>query len=205
MPSRIENSAEADSHDRFQELVVDLSAKLGPSSGIDADDVDAGDLVKLMQQYISKESEWEKYALGNSRMPYTRNLVDRGNGKSNLLILVWSAGKGSLVHDHADAHCVMKILKGSLKETRYAWPEDSGSSPLSITQETVFGENEVTYMADELGLHKVSNPDPNNDAVSLHLYTPPNAENNGFSIFDEKTGGEQHISQCKFYADYTKA
>ena len=99
MPSRIENSAEADSHDRFQELVVDLSAKLGPSSGIDADDVDAGDLVKLMQQYISKESEWEKYALGNSRMPYTRNLVDRGNGKSNLVSIKRGTSGSGLTMD----------------------------------------------------------------------------------------------------------
>jgi len=64
-------------------------------------------------------------------------------------VLVWSPGKGSPVHDHADAHCLMKVLKGTLKET-------------------VYHEGRVTYMADELGLHKISNPDPTNVAVSLH-------------------------------------
>ena len=54
----------------------------------------------------------------------------------------------------------------------------------------------------------VSGANPIREELELSrdlVYTPPNAENNGFSIFDEKTGGEQHISQCKFYADYTKA
>lgn len=33
--------------------------------------------------------------------------------------------------------------------------------------------NEVTYMSDELGLHRVENPSHSNRAVSLHLYSPP--------------------------------
>ena len=31
----------------------------------------------------------------------------------------------------------------------------------------------VTYMSDELGLHRVENPRHSNRAVSLHLYSPP--------------------------------
>ncbi|PGH17338.1 cysteine dioxygenase [Helicocarpus griseus UAMH5409] len=159
--------------DAFHRLVEDLSAALGPSSGLDSDDVDPLDIQKLMEGYTSKESEWERYALGDGSRAYTRNLVDEGNGKSNLLILVWSPGNGSAIHDHANAHCVMKILKGRLQETLYAWPEEDKlqkgeTSPLAITRETVYGENQVTYMSDKLGLHKISNPDPDNFAVSLH-------------------------------------
>lgn len=55
---------------------------------------------------------------------YTRNLVDAGNGKFNLMILCWGEGHGSAIHDHADAHCFMKMLKGELQEIRYAWPND---------------------------------------------------------------------------------
>jgi len=32
----------------------------------------------------------------------------------------------------------------------------------------MYWENQVTYMADELGLHKISNPDLSDVAVSLH-------------------------------------
>jgi hypothetical protein len=76
-----------------------------------------------------------------------------------------------MIHDHADAHCLMKILKGSLKETRFNFPKNSATPPESI-KETVYSENQVTYMSDELGLHKISNPDPENVAVSLHREFP---------------------------------
>ncbi|EEA27608.1 cysteine dioxygenase Cdo1, putative [Talaromyces marneffei ATCC 18224] len=154
----------------FEKLVQDLSAALGPSSGLDSEDVDPLDIQRLMEEYVSDETEWNVYAMADPSRNYTRNLVDEGNGKSNLLILVWSPGRESAIHDHANAHCVMKILKGSLKETLFSWPEEgqAPNAPLQITRETVYGENQVTYMSDKLGLHKISNMDPNNFAISLH-------------------------------------
>ncbi|KAF3394504.1 Cysteine dioxygenase [Penicillium rolfsii] len=189
----------------FEQLVEDLSAALGPSSGLDSDDVDPMNIQLLMDRYISNEEEWGPYALGDASRGYTRNLIDEGNGKSNLLILVWSPGKSSAIHDHANAHCVMKILKGKLKETIYSWPdkkkiEQGETSPPRITRETLYEENQVTYMSDKLGLHRISNPDPENFAISLHLYTPPNAANYGFSLFDETTGKSIHIKQTNFYS-----
>ena len=66
----------------------------------------------------------------------------------------------------------MKILRGSLKESLYAWPEADGAAPLAVKKETVYDENQVTYMSDRLGLHRISNPDPENVAVSLHCRLP---------------------------------
>lgn len=66
----------------------------------------------------------------------------------------------------------MKVLAGSLKETLYAWPEASGAAPLAVKKETVYTQNQVTYMSDQLGLHRISNPDPKNVAVSLHCKSP---------------------------------
>ncbi len=83
------------------------------------------------------------------------------------LVLVWTPGKGGPVHDHADAHCLMKVLRGTLKETRFDFQRNNATPPV-IIQETTYKEGQVTYMADELGLHKISNPDPENIAVSLH-------------------------------------
>jgi cysteine dioxygenase len=60
----------------------------------------------------------------------------------------------------------MKVLKGTLLETRFSYP-DATSGPKPI-KETTYHENEVTYMADELGLHKISNLDHERLAVSLH-------------------------------------
>jgi cysteine dioxygenase len=187
--------------DSFHKLVADLGQILGPSSGLNSEDIDVQQLRSLMETYISNEQDWKKYAFSDSSRGYTRNLVDEGNGKSNLLVLVWTPGKGSPVHDHADAHCLMKVLKGSLKETRFDFPRNNASPP-KVIKETLYNENEVTYMADELGLHKISNPDTDKLAVSLHLYTPPNAAREGCNIFNEMTGKRSHVTQCHFYSEF---
>ena len=154
--------------DLFLRLVKDLKAALSPSFGIGSAEVNTQDLEQRMRDYISHEPDWSHFALADGSANYSRNLVDQGNGRSNLLILVWNPMKGSAIHDHAGAHCIMKILKGSLEETRYTWPDQRNPSPPTATHAHVFRENEVSYMSDQLGLHTISNPDPSNVAVSLH-------------------------------------
>ena len=91
MPAAIEvtpfgsASRPAKQFDAFHRLVQDLSDVLGPSSGLDSEDVDPSDIQRLMENYVSKKSEWEPYALKDPSRTFTRNLVDRGNGKSNLV------------------------------------------------------------------------------------------------------------------------
>ncbi|CAG7565099.1 RmlC-like cupin domain-containing protein [Fusarium flagelliforme] len=187
---------------RFEELVVRLKDALGPSSGLTSDDVDVNYLQQLMEGYDSSDNQWSRYAFGDSSRGYTRNLVDEGNGKSNLLVLVWSPGKGSPIHDHGKAHCLMKILRGDLTETRYAFPENNQEEePMQVIAETVYKSGEVAYMSDDLGLHRVSNRG-SDFAVSLHLYTPPNVAKKGCHIFDEKTGRKSHVPGCHYYSAY---
>lgn len=152
----------------FEELVLALKSALGPCSGLTSDDIDVTFLTRLMKLYDARDRNWAKYAFGDASRGYTRNLVDEGNGKSNLLVLVWSPGKGSPIHDHGNAHCLMKILKGNLTETRYEFPQEGEpSGPLKVITEKTYKENQVAYMADELGLHRVSNKG-SDFAVSLH-------------------------------------
>lgn len=97
----------------------------------------------------------------------------------------------------------MKILRGSLQETLYDWPDktqvrEGVACPPVIKRDRVYTENEVTYMSDDLGLHKICNPDPERVAVSLHLYTPPHAATRGCHIFCEKTGKPSQVMQCQF-------
>lgn len=179
--------------DLFEELVLALKSALGPSSGLTSDDIDVTFLTRLMKLYDSRDRNWAKYAFGDASRGYTRNLVDEGNGKSNLvcpptslpgvsfshtnvsvlqLVLVWSPGKGSPIHDHGNAHCLMKILKGNLTETRYEFPQEGEpSGPMKVITEKTYRENQVAYMADELGLHRVSNRG-SDFAVSLHREFP---------------------------------
>lgn len=40
----------------------------------------------------SKEEDWQKFAIFDPAK-YTRNLVDDGNGKFNLMVLCWGEGQ----------------------------------------------------------------------------------------------------------------
>lgn len=43
------------------------------------------------------------------------------------MIICWGEGHGSAIHDHSESHCFMKMLKGELREIRYAWPNNSNN------------------------------------------------------------------------------
>ncbi|KAH8588094.1 RmlC-like cupin domain-containing protein [Bisporella sp. PMI_857] len=65
------------------------------------------ELIRIMAAYDSDEPSWERFAIGDESKQYTRNLVIEVPGVFNLLMLVWSPGKASPIHDHVDSHCVM--------------------------------------------------------------------------------------------------
>lgn len=152
----------------------------------ESDNVEVDHVMEIMQSYKSNPSDWKKFAKFD-RYKYTRNLVDEGNGKFNLMLLCWGPSQVSCIHDHTDAHCFMKVVAGSLEEIRYEWPQE-GAAEGEGMKETGRGgleTNSVCYINDSLGLHRVSNPSDSEGAVSLHLYCPPF---NACQIFDERTG-----------------
>ncbi|KAI1490788.1 RmlC-like cupin domain-containing protein [Biscogniauxia mediterranea] len=184
----------------LNELLADIRKTLGPSSGIDSDDVDVEQLMNFMRKYKSNPADWERFAMACEDMGYTRNLVDEGNGKANVLILVWTPKKGSPIHDHGNAHCVMKILKGDLVEERFNPPESPGQA-MKPKSSVTHHKDAVAYMSDKLGLHRVSNPGEDY-AVSIHCYTPPNVARSGCNIFNVMTGEKTHIAKCENYSAY---
>lgn len=86
----------------------------------------------------------------------------------------------------------MKVLAGELCETVYRAPPSSANdddesgygsgggtdgeqtdSPLQIKSVNTHGPNEVAYISDEIGLHRVHNPSNSRLAVSLHCKLVP--------------------------------
>ena len=53
----------------------------------------------------------------------------------------------SCIHDHSGSHCFMKMLQGSLKETRYEWPDKEQENEMASTGHIDLAKNEVTYMS----------------------------------------------------------
>lgn len=82
-PLELPNDGEAS----FEDLVQKLRDALGSTSGLDSADVDPAHIQSIMKSYQSIPSQWQRYALADPSRSYTRNLVDEGNGKSNLVSL----------------------------------------------------------------------------------------------------------------------
>ncbi|KAJ1926918.1 hypothetical protein IWQ60_003395 [Tieghemiomyces parasiticus] len=185
-------------------LVRAIHYELG-DGGLDSDHVNVGRIQALMECYRSNPDDWRQYAHFD-RYRYTRNLVDDGNGKFNLLILAWGPGQAS--------HCVMKVLDGTLTETQYHWPaavvtspgpdahsESDGEAqgPLCIQKETHLATDAVTYIHDRIGLHRVGNALPTQGSLSLHLYTPPIKY---CRSFNEITGTARASACTTFHSRY---
>ncbi|KAF5497822.1 Cysteine dioxygenase [Colletotrichum siamense] len=185
----------------LEDLVNDIKEHLGTSSGIGSEDVDEDYLMSLVKRYATNPNDWARYYYNCPGKNYTRNAIENINHKANILLLVWNPLKGSPIHDHANAHCIMKVLAGELTETVYYTPSstDKENVPLKVKSEKTYQADQVTYISDDIGLHRVHNPHPQNVAVSLHLYTPPNAADIGYNIFDESTGRASFVSQAKAF------
>ncbi|VDM60995.1 unnamed protein product [Angiostrongylus costaricensis] len=162
------------------------------------DQVNVDEVIMLMKSYNSNPAEWRQYAVFDEHK-HTRNLVDIGNGKYNLMVLCWGPGMRSSIHDHSNAHCFVKILDGVLLETRHAWPDNENKqTPLKKLNQGRYEENSACYMSDKLGLHRMENPSHSDGAVSLHLYIPPF---DACNAFDERTGNKMKC-QMTFFTKY---
>lgn len=121
------------------------------------------------------------------------------------MIICWNHGQASAIHDHAGAHCVMKVLDGELVEELYSMPEDvdslvgNSSEPgaMKPRQITTICTNKTVYISDQIGLHRIANESHVLQAVSLHLYCPPYSTCNTFC---ERTGAARVSGKMTFYS-----
>lgn len=81
-------------------------------------------------------------------------------------LLIWSKNNFSPIHDHPERGCILKVLKGSIKEIRYSNPE------LKEIQTSVLNEGDTSYIHDIEGFHKVKNNNQEKLSISLHIYSP---------------------------------
>ena len=122
--------------------------------------------VKLPSRELSKFVDWSCRDL-----PYTRSLVGTDGINYTLLVLCWNPGRESKIHNHPCEGCFVLPMSGSLKETIYSVHPETDE----IREEfaTICKPGSISFMNDELGLHKIGNASSEIGAVSLHLYTPP--------------------------------
>ncbi|KAA0714514.1 Cysteine dioxygenase type 1 [Triplophysa tibetana] len=155
----------------------------------ESDFINVEEVQSIMEAYESNPHEWMKFAKFD-QYRYTRNLVDEGNDKFNLMILCWGEGHGSSIHDHTDSHCFLKLLQGQLKETLFEWPDQKLQGGMLQKTQQILLENQCAYINDSIGLHRVENVSHTECAVSLHLYSPPFQT---CQTFDQRTGHKNSV------------
>tara|TARA_B110000459_G_scaffold68534_1_gene76948 strand:- start:285 stop:818 length:534 start_codon:yes stop_codon:yes gene_type:complete len=110
---------------------------------------------------------FEKYA-NWSKDCYTRNCI-ADTEKFELILICWCAGHQTSIHDHGGEECWVKVIEGEFKETLYKQDE---MGILKLTKTKFSKKNDITYMKDFMGFHRLENS-ANKRSMSLHLYAKP--------------------------------
>jgi cysteine dioxygenase len=117
---------------------------------------------------------------------YTRNLVRAGTWY-HVLVLCWKNGQRSPIHDHAGSSCGVRVLRGTLTETLFAFAPNGHVYP-TFSRQLAPGSVVGSQDAD---MHQVSNlQDGGADLVTLHVYTPPLRQMGTYSLTDLSRGVE---------------
>lgn len=136
---------------------------------------------RLLENYKSNQKDWKQFAKYDPYkyqkknfikfsqtqvlliIRYTRNLVNKGNGKFNIIILCWSESQGSSIHDHSNAHCFFKMLDGELTETKFDWPVNE-NEPMIERDKHVYKKDQVSY------INGIPPPSPSFLTISCSIY-----------------------------------
>jgi predicted metal-dependent enzyme (double-stranded beta helix superfamily) len=105
---------------------------------------------------------------------YTRTLA-YGDENFEVVLLNWSAGVPSAIHDHGDQHCWMLVLDGTL------WIEDfarldagdvAGYAHVEARGSSLLEPGGLDLRSGRFSLHRVG-ATPASRAISLHVYAGP--------------------------------
>lgn len=100
---------------------------------------------------------------------YWRHRVCR-NKFVEMLVLCWRPGQRTPIHDHNGSHGGVKVCRGLLWETTFAYDNLTGLKYQSACE---YAAGSVTG-SEVPDIHQLGNPDVSGqDLVTLHVYAPP--------------------------------
>ncbi|KII72371.1 Cysteine dioxygenase [Thelohanellus kitauei] len=117
-------------------------------------------------------------------------LVHEYQNRYHVILLCWKPNQVSTIHSHLQSDCYIKILRGDFKEEIYEnpfngyFPSRNLSFDLNSKSALFYHTDDVLFVNDKIGLHRVTNLSETPHSVSLHLYIPPFTRSD---IFDEST------------------
>ena len=106
-------------------------------------DILRSSIIDLLKKVDLTTSEINKFTYWDNEKSYTRNLVATDNENYNLLLLCWTPGMESKIHNHPCDTCYMKAIRGSIQETRYK--ADTVNNKVIETSVKFLNENQGMY------------------------------------------------------------
>jgi cysteine dioxygenase len=126
-----------------------------------------------------------------SNQGYRRNLVCSSPWYF-LLVLCWKNGQRSPIHDHRGSACGVRVLRGTMTETRF---EFAANGCVKAVGSRDVGPGTIVATHD-LDLHQVSNLQAGDaDLVTLHVYSPPLHAMGTYSLTDTTRGEEPMLME----------
>jgi hypothetical protein len=108
--------------------------------------------------------------------------------------MCWKNGQRSPVHDHASSACVVRVLRGTITETRFTLAPNGAVKALGSTDV----EAGCISAAQDDDLHQIANLQAGDaDLVTLHIYTPPLMRMATFSLTDKARGEDVWFEERK--------
>ncbi|WP_236518296.1 FAD/NAD(P)-binding protein [Sandaracinus amylolyticus] len=131
------------------------------------------------------ELEWDDVApfVSPGEHGYTRRRIARTDA-FEMLVMTWRPGQRSAPHDHAGSLCALRVMRGSVHETRFS-PAPDGLVDPRVRGELREGEVAVDTTED---VHALSNDAADGSLlVTLHVYAPPLPELRRFAARPSET------------------
>ena len=161
-------------------LVAELRA-LAP------EEIDLGRVSNLISRAVIDDEDLAPY-LNFQPGRYTRNLVARFE-HFDVIVLCWSPGQRTPIHDHDDQLGWVRVLRGTLEETTYEIQllASAAGEPIvdqRVTCHRTLPASEGTVTVDEVrAVHRLASGAE--QSVSLHVYSKPH---DVCRVYDEETG-----------------
>ena len=113
-------------------------------------------IILMLSKVNLSQNEINKFTFWDADKPYTRNLAFTDNKHYTILILCWNPGKESKIHNHPCDACYIKTLRGCLRESLFS--VDTSNNTMAPIGVRFYTESQVSFMTDDIGLHKIGNP-----------------------------------------------
>ena len=135
-------------------------------------------IIKLVEQLKDSHSFEEQYEIiRNSNIQdhdielyrhfgatsYGRNLVFTCD-QFEIILMCWKSSQQSKIHDHGQSNCIMRCLSGKFDEILY-----DVQSPTTIKHSKTINIGDVTFINNDVGLHKLINAH-DGESLALHFY-----------------------------------